>query len=88
MLEPAPNIPAPDAEASRLKKRSLRVAGHSTSVSLETVFWDALGAIARRRGVSLDALATEVDQVRHGNLSSALRVFAMQDALALVDSIT
>ncbi|MDE2578393.1 MAG: ribbon-helix-helix domain-containing protein [Hyphomicrobiales bacterium] len=62
-------------------KRSLRVAGHQTSVSLEQAFWDALKAVASARGVSLAALVAEIDAERgKANLSSALRVFALRRA--------
>ena len=67
-----------DAGAARLRKRSVRIAGHSTSVSLEEAFWDALKGIARARGVSLNRLITEIDRERGGNLSSAIRVFVLQ----------
>jgi predicted DNA-binding ribbon-helix-helix protein len=58
-------------------KRSVRIAGHPTSVSLEPAFWDALGEIARRRGVSLNALIAAIDAERSGSLSSAVRVFVL-----------
>ncbi len=61
-----------------LKKRSIVVAGHATSVSLEPQFWDALRAIAAERGLSLNQLAAEVDLSRSGNLSSALRVHVLE----------
>lgn len=60
-------------------KRSLTIAGHRTSLSLETAFWRRLEALAARRGVSLSALVAEVDAGRgEANLSSALRVFALE----------
>ncbi|MEK7244906.1 MAG: ribbon-helix-helix domain-containing protein [Pseudomonadota bacterium] len=62
----------------RLRKRSVRIGGHDTSVSLEDAFWDALGEIARTRGVSLNALVAAVDRDRRGNLSSALRLFVLE----------
>ena len=65
--------------AHALRKRSVRIAGHATSVSLEEAFWSALKRIASRRGVSLNALVTEVDRGRTGNLSSALRVFVLEE---------
>ena len=65
--------------ASRpIQKRSIRIAGHATSLSLEAEFWAALRAIARRRGLSLNRLVASVDTGRRGNLSSALRVFVLQ----------
>lgn len=61
-----------------LKKRSIVIAGHATSVSLEPQFWDALRAIAAERGLSLNQLAAEIDLERSGNLSSALRVYVLE----------
>lgn len=63
--------------AGRIRKRSVLVAGHHTSVSLESAFWSALKDIARARGTSVNALVTEIDKSRDGNLSSALRVFVL-----------
>jgi predicted DNA-binding ribbon-helix-helix protein len=60
-------------------KRSVMVAGHRTSVSLEDDFWDELATIAESRGISLNRLVEEVDATRAGNLSSALRIFALRD---------
>lgn len=60
-----------------LRKRSILIAGHATSVSLEEEFWAALKRIADREGKSLNRLIAEVDGVRDGNLSSALRVFVL-----------
>jgi len=66
-------------EGARVVKRSLVVAGHRTSVSLEDAFWRRLKAIAAERGLSVNALAAAVDAARGGaNLSSALRVFVLQ----------
>ena len=64
-------------DLSRLRKRSVLIAGHRTSVSLEDAFWDVLKEIADRRGSSLNQLVMEVDEKRTGNLSSALRVYAL-----------
>ncbi|GJE57508.1 MULTISPECIES: ribbon-helix-helix domain-containing protein [Methylobacterium] len=61
-----------------LKKRSVMIAGHSTSVSLEAPFWDALREIAVTRGQSVQALIGAIDAGRGGqNLSSAIRVFVL-----------
>jgi predicted DNA-binding ribbon-helix-helix protein len=61
-----------------LRKRSVVIAGHRTSVSLEAPFWDALKEIAEARGVSVQALVREVDAGRGQVLSSAaLRLFAL-----------
>lgn len=58
-----------------IRKRSVVIAGHSTSLSLEEPFWEDLRSIARGRGLSLNALVGTVDATRRGNLSSALRLF-------------
>jgi len=62
-----------------LKKRSIVIAGHATSVTLEAPFWDALKAIAQERGLSLNQLVAEIDLGREGNLSSAIRVFVLEN---------
>ena len=53
-------------EGARVVKRSLVVAGHRTSVSLEDAFWHRLKAIAADRGLSVNALAAVVDAARGG----------------------
>ena len=58
-------------------KRSVVIAGHATSVTLETEFWDELKAMAETRGVSINQLVAEIDSGRSGNLSSAIRVFVL-----------
>lgn len=62
-----------------VRKRSVLIAGHATSISLEAEFWDALRVIAQGRGLSLNALVAEVDGQREGNLSSALRLLVLRD---------
>ena len=60
-------------------KRSVAIAGHRTSVSLEAPFWDALRAIAREREMSVQTLIEEIDAARGAqNLSSAIRVFVLR----------
>lgn len=60
-----------------MRKRSVMIAGHRTSVSIETPFWDALKNIAEARGVSLNRLIAEIDESRAENLSSAIRVYVL-----------
>lgn len=60
-----------------LRKRSIVIAGHATSVSLEEEFWAALKEIALCDGCSVNQLVAEIDTGRDGNLSSALRVFVL-----------
>jgi predicted DNA-binding ribbon-helix-helix protein len=63
---------------SRIVKRSIRLHGHKTSVSLEDEFWSALKVIAGKRLTNLSDLVTAIDgQRQHGNLSSAIRLFVL-----------
>lgn len=70
-----------DPPARLMKKRSVTIAGHATSVTLEDAFWDELGVIAARDGMTIAALITLIDEERDQNsgLSSALRVFILKD---------
>jgi predicted DNA-binding ribbon-helix-helix protein len=59
-------------------KRSIVIAGHKTSVSLEDAFWKGLKEIAIGRDTTLSDLVAEIDTGRpHGNLSSAIRLFVL-----------
>ena len=59
-------------------KRSIMVAGHKTSVSLEDAFWNGLREIARERHMRLSEVVAEIDAQRQlGNLSSAVRLFVL-----------
>jgi predicted DNA-binding ribbon-helix-helix protein len=70
-----------------MHKRSVTIDGHRTSISLEDAFWTELSAIARARGLSLNALVAEIDRARStpqdvdqgGNLSSALRLHVLDE---------
>jgi predicted DNA-binding ribbon-helix-helix protein len=63
---------------SAIVKRSIMVAGHKTSVSLEDAFWNGMKEIARERHMTLSELVAEIDAQRQlGNLSSALRLFVL-----------
>lgn len=71
------------ADAAGIAKRSLTIAGHRTSISLEQAFWRALRQEANRRSLSLAGLVAEIDAARGGaNLSSAIRVHLLESALA------
>lgn len=64
-------------------KRSLTIAGHRTSLSLEPEFWAALTSAAKAEHKSLSTLVGEIDQNRAGrNLSSAVRVWLLQRGAA------
>ena len=73
-------------QARGIRKRSVTIAGHRTSVSLEQAFWQALREIAKRRSLSMAAVIAEIDRAnarapgrsRAANLSSALRVYALE----------
>jgi predicted DNA-binding ribbon-helix-helix protein len=59
-------------------KRSIVIAGHKTSVSLEDAFWKGLKDIAGGRDMTLSELVAAIDsERRHGNLSSAIRLFVL-----------
>jgi predicted DNA-binding ribbon-helix-helix protein len=63
-------------------KRSIVIAGHRTSISLEDTFWKALKDIAKMRGETLSDIVAAIDDARqdgnsNGNLSSAIRVFVL-----------
>ncbi len=63
---------------SLVVKRSIVVAGHKTSVSLEDAFWRGLKEIASDRGLTLSEMAAAIDSGRAGgNLSSAIRLFVL-----------
>jgi predicted DNA-binding ribbon-helix-helix protein len=71
MADPTPDYAPP-------RKRSVLIAGHQTSISLEPMFWRALEAAARERGSPLNALVAEIDVARLDadqppNLTSAIR---------------
>lgn len=65
--------------ASAVRKRSIEVNGKLTSVSLEEEFWNELRDAIQSRGITMNALVTEIEDGRtHANRSSALRVYALR----------
>lgn len=71
---------------SGIVKRSVIVDGHKTSVSLEDQFWNDLKAIARAHGATLSKMVSEIDNARRqGNLSSALRLFVLDQVRTYPD---
>ena len=74
--------PARDVGKAIVAKRSLTIAGHRTSISLEDAFWSRLKALAKTRGQPLSELIAHIDASRGGaNLSSAIRVFVLESSL-------
>jgi predicted DNA-binding ribbon-helix-helix protein len=66
------------AMKSQVVKRSIVIAGHKTSVSLEDAFWNGLKEIAASRDMALSDLVAAIDSARHhGNLSSAIRLYVL-----------
>ncbi len=63
-----------------IKKRSLTIAGHRTSLSLEDAFWQSLKKNAAARGESIATLVARIDRRRSGSLSSAVRVYLLERA--------
>lgn len=61
-----------------LKKHSVKISGHQTSITLEDEFWAELCTIAETRKRSLNDLVAEIDATRTGNLSSAIRLFVLE----------
>ena len=61
-----------------IRKHSVVIVGHRTSVSLEDAFWNELKDIAQLQGRSLNDLIADIDRRRLGNLSSALRVYVLE----------
>jgi len=63
---------------SPVVKRSIVVAGHKTSVSLEEAFWNGMKEISGERNLTLSELVGEIDgQRQQGNLSSAIRLYVL-----------
>ncbi|MDP2696736.1 MAG: ribbon-helix-helix domain-containing protein [Thalassospira sp.] len=68
-----------------VRKRSVTIAGHRTSFSLEDEFWQILQEIAHREALSMAELVVRVDAGREGNLSSALRLYVLRDLQGRLD---
>ena len=72
-------------DPSYIKKHSIVVAKHATSLTLENAFWNAIKAIAVHHHKTLSQLITEIDQHRTGNLSSAVRVFVLENSHTITE---
>lgn len=62
---------------SEVRKRSVMIAGHPTSITLEEPFWAALKELAAKEDIAVNTLIERIDAERTGNLSSAIRVFVL-----------
>ena len=69
-----------------MKKRSISIKGHMTSISLEDAFWEELGRIASARCTSVASLVGEIDIARKGGLSSAIRLFVLENVKSVVNN--
>ena len=79
------SVAAPPGGFAGPVKRSITIAGHATSISLEPPFWQALETAAAARALPLSALVAELDAVRieqsrPPNLASALRTWLLAEA--------
>ena len=73
---------------SPVVKRSIVIAGHKTSVSLEDAFWQGLKNIAAARDMTLSELVATIDtDRRHGNLSSGIRLFVLDHYRSLAEDL-
>ncbi len=71
-----------------IKKRSVEIAGHRTSLTLEAAFWRALKRLAAQDRISINKLVERIDRNRQGNLSSAVRVYILERLEAEANSRT
>ncbi|MBP5344562.1 MAG: ribbon-helix-helix domain-containing protein [Alphaproteobacteria bacterium] len=67
-----------------MKKHSVQLSGHATSVCVEDIFWNTLIQLAQEKGISLRQLLIQIDNAHIGNLSSAIRVFVIKELLQKV----
>jgi predicted DNA-binding ribbon-helix-helix protein len=76
-----------DAGLALPRKRSLTIAGHRTSITLEDAFWRELKAAAGDMGMSVSALVSTIDAAREpASLSAAIRVFLLMRAVQRLSS--
>ena len=66
-----------DILSSKVVKRSVTIAGHTTSLSIEEPFWMALKSIAASQNKSISSLIADIDERRGKNLSSAVRLYVL-----------
>jgi predicted DNA-binding ribbon-helix-helix protein len=71
-----------------LRKRSVTIAGHRTSISLEDEFWSELVRVAAENKTSLNSLISAIDEARSTNLSSAIRLHVLADLQAAARKVS
>ena len=71
------------ANRGEIKKQSVVISGHATSISIETEFWDLRKDSATRRGVSINYLLSKIDRGRTNNLSSAARIYVLKHVMSV-----
>ncbi|MBR6231951.1 MAG: ribbon-helix-helix domain-containing protein [Alphaproteobacteria bacterium] len=62
-----------------MKKHSVELSGHRTSIALEEEFWQELKKIAKNKNTSVRQLLIQIDDNHQGNLSSAIRLFILHE---------
>ncbi len=62
-----------------IHKHSVILSGHATSFCLEDEFWEALKDMATKKGIALRQLLMQIDNTHTGNLSSAIRVYVLNE---------
>lgn len=73
---------------STIAKRSVVIGGHKTSVSLEEPFWQGVRDITAIRNITVSELLREIDEKRsYANLSSAVRVFVLENAREKAEAV-
>ena len=62
-----------------MRKHSVELSGHRTSIALEDEFWQELKSIAKRKNTSVRQILIKIDDAHQGNLSSAVRLFVLRE---------
>ena len=68
-----------------MKKHSVQLSGHATSICVEDVFWETLAGLAKEKNMSVRQLLIQIDNAHTGNLSSAVRVYVLKELLQKVN---
>ena len=71
--------------SSIVRKLSVKISGHATSVSIETEFWEVFKNIASKKKLSVNDLLSEIDKKRTSNLSSAIRIFILSELISTTE---